>query len=231
MVEVMITIIPIYNLVKSSMNAVVQEFTRTHVKNCKNEETIPIHKGCSMFVLSGETISAKDKCTCKGEKIVQDKKMMEVHVEKGMQHGQKITFPREADEAPDTVKCDIVFVRQLKENAKFKRIIFGGDTLEACKFYKDFSTALKRHCWDKRGGGDRIIGIAIFYKYESSIRVNPDTVTGDIVFVLQLKENAKFKRIIFGGDTLEACKFYKDFSTALKGIVGTCEGEVTESSA
>ena len=48
----------------------------------------------------GETISEKDKCpNCKGEKIVQDKKVLEVHVEKGMQNGQKITFPGEADEA------------------------------------------------------------------------------------------------------------------------------------
>ena len=71
---------------------------------------------------SGETISEKDKCTqCKGEKVTQDKKMLEVHVEKGMQHGQKITFPGEADEAPDTVTGDIVFVLQLKEHAKFKR--------------------------------------------------------------------------------------------------------------
>ncbi|KAH7437138.1 hypothetical protein KP509_05G058000 [Ceratopteris richardii] len=71
---------------------------------------------------SGETISEKDKCTqCKGEKVVQDKKTLEVHVEKGMQHGQKITFPGEADEAPDTITGDIVFVLQLKEHAKFKR--------------------------------------------------------------------------------------------------------------
>lgn len=71
---------------------------------------------------SGETISEKDKCTqCKGEKVAQDKKLLEVHVEKGMQHGQKITFPGEADEAPDTVTGDIVFVLQLKEHAKFKR--------------------------------------------------------------------------------------------------------------
>lgn len=49
---------------------------------------------------AGETISDKDKCTqCKGQKVVQDKKMLEVHVEKGMQHGQKITFAGEADEA------------------------------------------------------------------------------------------------------------------------------------
>lgn len=71
---------------------------------------------------SGETISEKDKCTqCKGEKVVQDKKMLEVHVEKGMLHGQKITFPGEADEAPDNITGDVVFVLQLKEHAKFKR--------------------------------------------------------------------------------------------------------------
>lgn len=71
---------------------------------------------------SGESISDKDRCTqCKGEKVVQDKKVLEVHVDKGMQHSQKITFQGEADEAPDTVTGDIVFVLQLKEHAKFKR--------------------------------------------------------------------------------------------------------------
>jgi DnaJ family protein A protein 2 len=53
--------------------------------------------------------------------VVQDKKVLEVHVEKGMAHGQKITFQGEADEAPDTVTGDIVFVLQLKEHPKFKR--------------------------------------------------------------------------------------------------------------
>ncbi|MCO5567004.1 hypothetical protein L7F22_020687 [Adiantum nelumboides] len=64
---------------------------------------------------SGETISEKDKCTqCKGEKVVQNKKMLEVHVEKGMQHNHKITILGEADEAFDTVTGDIVCVLQLK---------------------------------------------------------------------------------------------------------------------
>eukprot|EP00850_Spirogloea_muscicola_P011672 SM000073S21448 [mRNA] locus=s73:377351:379815:- [translate_table: standard] len=71
---------------------------------------------------SGETISEKDKCTaCKGSKVVQEKKLLEVHVEKGMLNGQKITFPNEADEAPDTVTGDIVFVLQQKEHPIFKR--------------------------------------------------------------------------------------------------------------
>ncbi|KAG0557921.1 hypothetical protein KC19_11G166500 [Ceratodon purpureus] len=77
---------------------------------------------CSDCKGSGETIVEKDRCgQCKGQKVVQDKKLLEVHVEKGMQHGQKITFQGEADEAPDTVTGDIVFVLQLKEHPKFKR--------------------------------------------------------------------------------------------------------------
>lgn len=72
---------------------------------------------------SGEaTIADKDKCgQCKGNKVVQDKKVLEVHVEKGMQHGQRIVFQGEADEAPDTLTGDIVFVLQLKDHSKFKR--------------------------------------------------------------------------------------------------------------
>jgi DnaJ family protein A protein 2 len=55
---------------------------------------------CSECKGSGEVINEKDKCgQCKGQKVVQDKKVLEVHVEKGMQHGQKITFEGEADEA------------------------------------------------------------------------------------------------------------------------------------
>lgn len=71
---------------------------------------------------SGEVISDKDKCPhCKGNKVMQEKKVLEVHVEKGMQHGQKIVFAGEADEAPDTVTGDIIFVLQHKEHPKFKR--------------------------------------------------------------------------------------------------------------
>jgi len=77
---------------------------------------------CSECRGSGEVINEKDKCPpCKGKKVTQEKKVLEVHVEKGMQHGQKITFQGEADEAPDTETGDIVFVLQLKEHPKFKR--------------------------------------------------------------------------------------------------------------
>lgn len=71
---------------------------------------------------SGQVLSEKDKCTqCKGNKVTPEKKVLEVHVERGMQHGQKISFEGQADEAPDTITGDIVFVLQLKEHPKFKR--------------------------------------------------------------------------------------------------------------
>ncbi|AQK64135.1 Chaperone protein dnaJ 3 [Zea mays] len=77
---------------------------------------------CNECKGTGESINEKDRCPgCKGEKVVQEKKVLEVHVEKGMQHSQKITFPGEADEAPDTVTGDIVFVLQQKDHSKFKR--------------------------------------------------------------------------------------------------------------
>ncbi|XP_026400866.1 dnaJ protein homolog [Papaver somniferum] len=71
---------------------------------------------------TGETISQKDRCPqCKGDKVVNEKKVLEVHVEKGMQNGQKIKFRGQADEAPDTDTGDIVFVVTQKAHPKFKR--------------------------------------------------------------------------------------------------------------
>ncbi|CAI8606662.1 unnamed protein product [Vicia faba] len=71
---------------------------------------------------TGEVISERDRCPqCKANKITQEKKVLEVHVEKGMQQGQKIVFEGQADEAPDTITGDIVFVLQVKGHPKFKR--------------------------------------------------------------------------------------------------------------
>ncbi|KAK2640861.1 hypothetical protein Ddye_022624 [Dipteronia dyeriana] len=77
---------------------------------------------CNECKGTGETIKDKDRCPqCKGEKVVPEKKVLEALVEKGMQNGQKITFPGAADEAPETITGDIVFNLQQKEHPKFKR--------------------------------------------------------------------------------------------------------------
>lgn len=71
----------------------------------------------------GKSISDADKCTgqCHGKKVTQEKKVLEVAIEKGMKHGQKITFRGQADEAPGTVPGDIVFVVQEAPHETFKR--------------------------------------------------------------------------------------------------------------
>ncbi|KAL9368275.1 hypothetical protein Peur_039474 [Populus x canadensis] len=72
-----------------------------------------MQRPCNECKGSGETIRDKDRCPqCKGEKDVPENKVLEVIVEKGMQNGQKITFP---------VTGDIVFVLQQKEHPEFKR--------------------------------------------------------------------------------------------------------------
>ncbi|KAL0309071.1 UNVERIFIED_CONTAM: Chaperone protein dnaJ 3 [Sesamum radiatum] len=77
---------------------------------------------CSDCRGSGELISERDRCSqCKGKKVAQEKKVLEVQVEKGMQQNQKIVFSGQADEAPDTITGDIVFVLQQREHPKFKR--------------------------------------------------------------------------------------------------------------
>lgn len=49
---------------------------------------------------AGESISERDKCPqCKGKKVAHEKKVVELHVEKGMQNNQRIVFRGEADEA------------------------------------------------------------------------------------------------------------------------------------
>ncbi|KAL6186254.1 hypothetical protein ACLB2K_042375 [Fragaria x ananassa] len=71
---------------------------------------------------AGRTLRAQDRCQqCKGDKVVPEKKTLDVNVEKGMRNGHKITFRGEADEAPGTITGDIVSLIQQKEHPKFKR--------------------------------------------------------------------------------------------------------------
>lgn len=62
-------------------------------------------------------INEKDRCKkCEGHKVCKETKLLEVHVDKGMRHGQKITFSGEADQAPGVEPGDIVLVLQEKEH-------------------------------------------------------------------------------------------------------------------
>lgn len=70
----------------------------------------------------GEQINAKDRCkTCSGKKVNQERKVLEVRIDKGMKDGQTITFKEEADQAPNTIPGDVVIVVDEKPHQRFKR--------------------------------------------------------------------------------------------------------------
>jgi len=77
---------------------------------------------CNACQGQGQVIAEKDRCKkCKGQCTIKEKKTLEVFVTKGMQHGQRIVFNGEADEAPDTVPGDVIVVLQQKEHPYFSR--------------------------------------------------------------------------------------------------------------
>jgi hypothetical protein len=50
-------------------------------------------------LLLGKIISEKDRCSmCHGKKVVNETKILDVHIDKGMREGQKIYFRGEGDQ-------------------------------------------------------------------------------------------------------------------------------------
>lgn len=94
----------------------------------------------------GSIIKEKDRCKfCKGKKIIKEKKILEVFIDKGMTDQQKITFSGEADQSPGVTPGDIHIILEEKEHPRFKRK--GSDLYYNAKI--DLLTAL--------AGGDFII--------------------------------------------------------------------------
>lgn len=70
----------------------------------------------------GDCVSDSDRCPkCKGNKVVKEKKTLEVYIDKGMRHGQKVKFQGEADQAPNTDPGDVIVVLQQKDHPNFGR--------------------------------------------------------------------------------------------------------------
>jgi len=81
-----------------------------------------IQQPCDNCNATGETINQKDRCkTCNGKKVVSEKKMLEVHIDKGMKGGQTINFRGESDQAPGVTPGDVVIVIEEKPHDRFKR--------------------------------------------------------------------------------------------------------------
>ena len=82
---------------------------------------------CDVCHGTGDIIDAKDRCkSCNGKKVDNERKILEVRIEPGMKDGQKIVFKGEADQAPDVIPGDVVFVISEKPHKHFQR---AGDDL------------------------------------------------------------------------------------------------------
>ncbi|XP_071942845.1 dnaJ homolog subfamily A member 1-like [Antedon mediterranea] len=81
-----------------------------------------IQSVCRSCEGQGERINEKDRCkTCSGKKIVRERKILEVHVDKGMKDGQKIFFRGEGDQEPGLEPGDIIIIIDEKEHPIYKR--------------------------------------------------------------------------------------------------------------
>ncbi|KAG5439683.1 hypothetical protein PCK2_000723, partial [Pneumocystis canis] len=58
---------------------------------------------------------------CKGKKTVNERKVLSVHVDRGMKEGQKIVFNGEGDQGPNIIPGDVIFVLEQREHPVFKR--------------------------------------------------------------------------------------------------------------
>jgi DnaJ family protein A protein 2 len=77
---------------------------------------------CTKCRGQGEVIKEKDRCKkCRGNKVVQEKKVLEIYIDKGMRHKQKIVFSGEGDQEPDVVPGDVIIVLQEAAHSTFKR--------------------------------------------------------------------------------------------------------------
>ncbi|XP_076866531.1 dnaJ homolog subfamily A member 1 [Brachyhypopomus gauderio] len=70
----------------------------------------------------GQRLHPRDRCkACSGRKILRQKKILEVHIDKGMKDGQKIVFHGEGDQEPGLEPGDIIIVLDQREHSVFTR--------------------------------------------------------------------------------------------------------------
>jgi DnaJ-class molecular chaperone len=81
-----------------------------------------IQQACSTCGGEGEIVSEKDRCKkCSGKKVTTERKVLEVFVEKGMMHEQKVTFRGEGDQTPGVTPGDVIIVLDQKDHPVFRR--------------------------------------------------------------------------------------------------------------
>lgn len=70
----------------------------------------------------GEMIRDKDRCKkCSGKKTIVERKVLHVHVDKGIRNGHKVEFRGEGDQIPGVMPGDVVFEIETKPHPRFQR--------------------------------------------------------------------------------------------------------------
>ncbi|XP_015606140.1 dnaJ homolog subfamily A member 1 [Cephus cinctus] len=95
---------------------------RLHIQQLGPGMLQQVQSMCTDCKGQGEIINQRDRCKqCNGKKTIRDRKILEVHVDKGMADGQKIVFSGEGDQEPDLAPGDIVILLDEKPHEVFKR--------------------------------------------------------------------------------------------------------------
>jgi len=81
-----------------------------------------VQRVCPDCAGEGEIIDPRKKCKeCNGKKVCEEKKILEVQVDKGMKEGQKVSFRGEGDQQPGVETGDVVIVLQQISHDRFTR--------------------------------------------------------------------------------------------------------------
>lgn len=81
-----------------------------------------IHGKCPECNGAGESIKDSERCKkCRGQKVVEDNRTLEVVIRPGMSHGERITFRGEGDCGPGFEAGDVLIVLQQEKHERFMR--------------------------------------------------------------------------------------------------------------
>lgn len=95
---------------------------QTHIRQLDVSFVQQLQTTCSTCRGKREVIDPKDCCKkCEGAKVVQETKVIEVQIDKGMADGQTIKFSGEGDRDPNYEPGDLIISLDEQPHAKFVR--------------------------------------------------------------------------------------------------------------
>ncbi|GET03852.1 DnaJ homolog subfamily A member 2 [Rhizophagus clarus] len=80
-----------------------------------------INTYCTSCDGEGEVIKGSKCKKCKGVKTLEEKKILDIFIEKGMQNNQRIVMQGEADQEPGVETGDVILVLKQKPHERFER--------------------------------------------------------------------------------------------------------------